>query len=227
MTDPTKPMTLDSYREARANAKLTKETEWMRVYEMGPKHLLYESKFLRGEVEMSADSFKARWPAMTPQERWEFVFAYATKGDFTSDDEQIVNVILQNGDDQIWSTLALFMIRHPQRSRVVAFLRERLQAKTANPFNYMQALAESKDIDAVPILRSYLDEFSAAVEGDELNDIPFSDWRNPIWRFLNCCSALWKITGIDEYSSSIRKYLHHPDPNVRSQARHALDFEDS
>ncbi len=38
-------MTPDSYREARANAKIVSETEWMRVYEMG-KHLSYESTAL-------------------------------------------------------------------------------------------------------------------------------------------------------------------------------------
>src|ERR1700721_707607 len=135
MSEPTNPMTPESYRKARANAKLIKETEWMRVYEMGPKSRHYESRFLTDEVQMSADSFVARWPSMAEHERQEFVFAYHAKPEFTTDDERIVNTIMRDGDDHIWSNLALFMIRHPQQSTVLAFLRERLPKKQDNQIN--------------------------------------------------------------------------------------------
>jgi hypothetical protein len=221
MSEPTNPMTYESYRKARANAKLIKETEWMRVYEMGPTHLSYESKFLKDEVQMSGDSFLARWPSMTKQERLEFVLAYGAKGDFTSDDERNINLIMRDGDDHIWSSLALFMLRHPQQRRVLAFFRERLQTELENPFNYMQALGLARDLAAVPILRRYFDELRTAVETEERTE----GWPNPAWRFLNCCEALWKITDLEEYAREIRKYLEHPDSRVRRQAENALGSE--
>jgi hypothetical protein len=92
-------MSAESYRKLRANAKLVKETEWMRVYELGPpKSFTYESKFLTDKLQISAESFATRWPTMTPAERLDFTQAYCAKAEFTSDDERIVNLIMNDGD---------------------------------------------------------------------------------------------------------------------------------
>jgi hypothetical protein len=222
MSEAQNPMTPKSYKRARARAKLVKESEWMRVYELGPKHLQYESKFLNNEVQVSADSFAARWPKMSLSQRLDFVFAYHAKSDFTGEDERIVDMIMQDGDEHIWSNLALFMIRCQDRSRVLAFLRARLEAKPENPFNYIQALGEAIDLDAVPIIRSYFDQFRATAETDRLGGLSLDAWDSPGRRFLICCEALWKITVSDEYANEIRTYLQHPNPRIRTMAAQAL-----
>jgi hypothetical protein len=164
---------------------------------------------------------------MIPRERWEFVFAYQAKGDFTSEDERIVDMIMQDGDDHIWSSLALFMIRHPEQTRVLGFLRSRLEAKTEHPWNYIQALGEAKDVAAVPILRSYFDQFRVAAETERLAGVSLepSDGPGPSWRFLICCEALWNITALDEYGNDLRTYLDHPNASIRGMARRSLDIQ--
>lgn len=222
MAEPTDPMTPKSYEKARKSAKLVKESEWMRVYELKPKYLHHESKFLSNEVRMTADSFVLRWPSMTANERLEFVLAYHAKRDFTRDDEQIVEIIMQDGDDHIWSNLALFMIRHPAPDRVLAFLRARLEAKPENPVNYIQALGEAKDHAAIQILQTYFDQVRPAAETERLAGASLEPWGSPSWRFLICCEALWKVSGSDVYENELRTYVDHPNPSIRRKAADAL-----
>lgn len=222
MDEHSEPIKPESHRETRKAAKLVKESEWMRVYELKPKYYSYESKFLSNEVTMSADSFVTRWPAMNASERLEFVLAYHAKGDFTDDDERIVQIIMQDGDDHIWSNLALFMVRHPKPDRVLRFLRGRLQAKPENPFNYIQALGEAKDRAAIEILQTYFDEFRPGAETERLSGALLESWNSPSRRFLICCEALWKATGSVVYENDLRTYLGHPNPGIRRRASDAL-----
>ena len=222
MDEHSEPTTPQSYRGTRKSAKLVNESEWMRVYELKPKYYRYESKFLSNEVTMSADSFVTRWPAMNANERLEFVLAYHAKGDFTDDDERIIEIIMQDGDDHIWSNLALFMVRYPEPDRVLGFLRERLQAKPENPFNYIQALGEARDRAAIEILQTYFDEFRPGAETERLGGASLESWNSPSWRFLICCEALWKVTGSDVYENDLRTYLDHPNPGIRRKASDAL-----
>ena len=68
MSDLTEKVSAESYRKLRADARLVNDTEWMRVYELGPKSFSHESKFLTDRLQMSATSFASRWPTMTPTE---------------------------------------------------------------------------------------------------------------------------------------------------------------
>lgn len=138
MSDPKERLSAESYKKLRDNAKLVKETEWMRVYELGSKSLSYESKFLTDKLQISAESFASRWPTMTPTERHGFAFAYSAKAEFTSDDEQIVNLIMRDGDEHVWNCLATFVVtRHPERDRVLSFIRDRLEKSPDGPANYI------------------------------------------------------------------------------------------
>jgi len=224
VSDRTERMSAESYRKLRVDAKLVKETEWMRVYELGPpKSRSYESKFLMDELQISAESFASRWPAMTPAERRDFAFAYSAKAEFTSDDEQIVNLIMRDGDEDVWNYLATFVvIRHPERDRVLNFIRDRLERRPENPGNYIQALGVAKDQRAVPILLSYYDEYHKAAQVvPEREDTSFWDVE-PVAKFLWCSEALWKITGSKDFEDGIRAYLKHPHSQVRWWAGHAL-----
>lgn len=105
MFDPKERLSAESFRKLRGAGRLVKETEWMRVYELGSKSLRYESKFLTDELQISAESFASRWPNMTSAERHGFALAYSAKREFTSDDEQIVNLIMEDGDEHVWNSL--------------------------------------------------------------------------------------------------------------------------
>jgi hypothetical protein len=220
--DPKERLSAESYRKLRAAGKLAKETEWMRVYELGSKSLRYESKFLTDELQISAESFASRWPTMTPAERHGFAFAFSAKAGFTSDDEQIVNLIMSDGDEHVWNSLATFVvIRHPERDRVLSLILDRLE-KSPNPGNYIQALGIAKDQRAVPILLPYYEEYRRAAQGvPEREDASVQDVK-PIAQFLWCSKALWTITGSEEYADRIRAYLKHPHSQVRWWAEHAL-----
>jgi hypothetical protein len=217
-------MSAESYRKLRANAKLVEETEWMRVYELGPpKSFTYESKFLTDKLQISAESFATRWPTMTPAERFDFTQAYCAKAEFTSDDERIVNLIMNDGDEHVWCRLATFVVtRHPQRDRVLSFVRDKLARSPNNPDNYIQALGIAKDQRAVPILLPYHEEYCKAAravpqrEDQSIQDIA------PIAKFIWCSKALWKITDSEAYANHIRAYLKHPHSQARWWAEHAL-----
>lgn len=138
---------------------------------------------------------------------------------------RIIEIIMQDGDDHIWSNLALFMVRHPAPDRVLAFLRGRLQAKPENPLNYIQALGEAKDRSAIEILQTYFYQFRPAAETERLGGVLLEAWNSPSRHFLICCDALGKVTGSDVYKNDLRTYLDHPNPRIRWQARRALGLQ--
>jgi hypothetical protein len=221
--DPKERLSAESYRKLRGAGKLIKETEWMRVYELGSKSLRYESKFLTDELQISAESFASRWSNMTSAERHGFALAYSAKVEFTSDDEQIVNLIMEDGDERVWNCLATFVvIRHPQRDRVLSFIRDKLEKNPDNPDNYIQALGIAKDLFATPILLPYYEEYRKAAQAVPQREHASAKDVWPIAKYLGCSRALWKITGSEAYADQIRGYLKHPDSQVRWWAEHAL-----
>jgi hypothetical protein len=207
--------------------KLVKDTEWMRVYQTGPKSYHYESKFLTDGLQVSAPSLMTRWPSMTAKERLDFVQAYSAKGEFTSQDEAIIGLIMNDGDDYLSSALAQFMLRHSQRDKILGFLRERVQNYRENPANYIQALALAKDKDAVPLLTPFLTEYRRGAEKVTENESAPFEQVVPIAKYIWCCQALWQITGSQDYESEIRKYTVHPHNNVRTWAKTALAVYES
>lgn len=225
MPDPTERMSAETYRKHRADAKLVTETEWMRVYELAaPKNSLsYESKFLTDGLQMSAKSFVSRWPIMTPTERRGFAFAYSAKAEFTSDDEQILDLIMKDGDEHVWNCLASFMVRnHPQKDRVSSFIRDKLEKHPDSPGNYIQALGIARDQSSVPLLLTYYEQYRNAAQAvPAREDASFWDVE-PIAEFLWCSEALWKITNSEKFADGIRMYLRHSHSQVRRWAEYAL-----
>ena len=149
--------------------------------------------------------------------------AYGAKADFTSDDAQIIDLIMKDGDERVWNSLVMFMVsNHPQRDKVLAFVRDVLEKRPDGPSNYIQALGIARDQRAVPILLPYFDEYRRAAQAvPERVDASFEDVL-PIAEFLWCSEALWKITDSKEFADGIRTYLKHPHPQVRWWAGHAL-----
>ena len=204
------------------NTQLIQETEWARIYRVSDKHTSYKSKFLTDALQISAQQFAVKWPSMGLRDRLDFASAYSAKPDFTRDDEQVLEQIMRDGNEQVWSTLALFMLKHPDRFKILTFLRKRLEEHPREPDNFIQALGLSKDPGVSEVLLSYwisCREAAQSVPDREDNTIA---QVAPIARYLLCCRALWQTTGSEDYLDQIRLYLGHAHSQVRWWAERAL-----
>jgi hypothetical protein len=164
---------------------------------------------------------------MTPSERLAFANAYAAKPDFTAEDERIIEIILEDGEEVIWIALALFMLQHPNRERIINFMIARIEAQPQECRNFIQALGIAKAQGAVPLLRGRLQVLGKALEAEHRDGIPADVVFGPIpySAYLVCCNALWQITGSKEYEDILRNYLGHPSSQVRSWAGNHLGVD--
>jgi hypothetical protein len=227
MTEPRQSGFLRRRRELGGEVTLVKETEWMRVYELGPKLLHYESKFLTEGLQLSAAIFEVKWRAMTPSEGLAFANAYATKPDFTAEDERIIDIILEDGEEVIWISLTLFMLQHTDRKRIVDFMIARLERQPEESTNFIQALGIAKAQSAMPLLRARLKGLGEALSFERTDGIPADVVFGPIpySAYFVCCNALWQITGSKEYEDILRNYLSHPNSQVRAWAGNHLGID--
>jgi hypothetical protein len=147
-------------REYGENCELVKQTEWSYSFKCGPKSYSRISRFMveRG-FQVSASEIRRRWPPMNESERMDFASNFSHKGEWTDNDTEILEIIMSDGNDHIWSNCALAMLKHPDRSRAVEFLIERVQRSGSErpPLNYMQALGIAGDRRAVAVMRPYYD----------------------------------------------------------------------
>jgi hypothetical protein len=202
--------------------KLLNETEWTRVYAGAPKQLYYESKFVRDKLQVSAREIKQRWNVFNDEEKFDFVRAFQSKDPLTSDDEEILEFLMQVGDEDVWSTIALPLtrIRQSKRERVLSFLLARAAEGSPMRANYYQALAEMKDSTAVLILQSQYSRQKGQISLEN----PLASYEDlfPFVDYLTCCAALYRLTQSEEYKQAIEQMQNHPDEKVRSQAKLAL-----
>jgi hypothetical protein len=82
-----------------------------------------------------------------------FATNFHMKQDCTENDTEVLEIIMQDGSDLIWSSCALAMLKHPDRNRAVEFLIERVRLCESGhpPLNYMQALGLAGDPRAEPV----------------------------------------------------------------------------
>jgi hypothetical protein len=217
-------------RDFGETCELVKQTEWSYTFKCGEKSYGHVSRFLAepGFI-VSASDIKRRWPAMNEVERHEFASNFYNKIDWTDNDTEILELIMQDGSDFIWMSCALAMVRHPDRSRAVEFLIERVE-KTNDEharINYMQALGLASDTRAIPIIRPHYERYLKSMEGEVATSIPEDVFGGPIpyHAFLSAAGNLFKLTHAEEYERVIRKYFEHVNENVRLWAEHALDVE--
>ncbi len=207
-----------------------KETEWSYVYKAGEKSYCYVSKFLADETfTVRASEIHDRWPRMNESERLDFVQNFSAKASWNANDSEILEIIMQDGNDQIWASCALALLRHPDRERVVRFLIERMEKCEPGdePLNYIQALGISKDLRAASAIRPYFEKYREEVEAENVTGVPEDVVFGPIpySAYFNVCGALLQITGSTEYEQAIRKYLEHQNEQVRWWAENALGIE--
>jgi hypothetical protein len=210
--------------------ELVQETEWSYVYKSGEKSYARVSKFFLDETySIRAPEIRARWPSMSENERLDFVSNFWIKSNWSENDTEILEVIMNDGSDRLWESCAQAFLKHSDRERAVTFLIERLEQfdTERHPLNYIQALGMSKDRRALPAIRPYFEAYRKGVEAEKVSGIPEDVFFGPIpyHPYFVSAEALWKIDGSAAYEQAIRDYFHHPHEQVRYWAEHALGIE--
>jgi len=209
--------------------ELVRETEWSYNFKVGEKSFCSISKFLAHEgFTVSASEMRQRWPRMDENERLDFVRCFWSKPNWAPNDTEILEMIMQDGDDRLWESCAQAFLKHPDRDRAVAFLIQRLEQQTEHePLNYIQALGISKDPRAVPAIKPYFEKYREGLELEKATGVPedVAFGHIPYHAYFAAAGALLKIDGSLEYEEAIRKYLDHQNEQVRYWAEHALGIE--
>lgn len=192
----------------------------MRVYSVGPKHLHYESRFLTDRLEVSAESISERWPKLTSEERTEFAFAFAAKAEFSQNDNQILSLLMHEGDEAIWSAIALTLVYHFDKQAAFEFLVNLVQRPRPGCANYFQALEILNDARAVPALRKFYEAYREQQRPGRSGELVSpAGWETD---YLRLSKALLVLSGEPEFELAVREMLHHPDSEVRDRAERFL-----
>lgn len=212
------------------NCELEKTTEWSYTFRCGEKSFCSISRFLAEDTfKVNAADLRRRWSSMDQTERMEFAGNFQIKEVCDGNDAEILEIIMNDGDDVIWSTCALTLVKHPDQNRVVEFLISRIELSTSDywPLNYMQALALLGDKRAIGAIRPYYDKFRREMEKEAAIGVPDDIFFGPIpyHAFLAVAGDLYKLDRSDEYELAVRKYFDHPSEQVRWWAENALAVE--
>jgi len=212
------------------NCELVKRTEWSFTFKCGPKSYCSISRFMAEKgFEVSASEIRRRWPSMDERERMDFAHNWWPKRTWTGDDTEILDIIMADGDDDIWQCCTQAFLKHPDRDRAVNFLVDRVlhYRLEHEPLNYFQVLGMSKDKRAVPAILPCYEKYRKAMDAEAVVGVPDDVFRGPIpyFPYLMAAGALFKITSSPEYKQSIRKFFDHANEQVRYWAEHALEIE--
>lgn len=202
--------------------KLIRESEWMRVYQVAPKHLHYESKFLRDNLYISAQDVRSRWPVLSSDEQFEFALAFTAKGVWSAEDVEILNYLMRSDNDDVRHTIAIPVALHCDRARAREFLLHEATTTSTDRSNYYQALTTLSDSQTMPELRGHYEQYREQLTTAESFTGREKEFRNLCRDYLYCCAALWSIEGSPEFERAIREYEVSPDQIVADCARRIL-----
>jgi hypothetical protein len=197
--------------------KLVHEDRWSRTYQVADDEYASESKFEAEGLSISVQELRSSWFSWTESERLNFVNAYRSKPSFGVQDEDVLDFLMENGSEQVWSTIALNLTRHSHKKKVLSFLLDRLQFGSEPKSNFVQALYVLRDAAAIPGLLELQRRLSKEVSP---KTVPLDRWK--VYEFLKCCEALAFLEGSESHRDTIRTFLDHPDERVRMRARGAL-----
>jgi hypothetical protein len=196
------------------SAKPVRETEWTRVYKSDEGYV-HVSKFLEGGLDVSAQSVRQRWSALSPDDRLDLAQALSSLGKFTAEQEGILDFLMEAGDLPVWMEIAVSLPHHSNRDQALAFLVDVINHQHEHRANFFQALGMMKDARALPSLRAAYDGYR---KGLGAGPAPEAWTEFDYVGYLACCEALWKISGSGEYKEAIRDALESKDKHVRSLA---------
>jgi hypothetical protein len=206
-----------------------KPTEWMYHYKLGAKSGYKISKFWDEDFRVDVATIRLRWEQMKQDERLEFCFCWSSKHTWSANDAEILEIVMRDGNDRLWTSCTFAFTRHPDRDRAVSFLVDRLKNLDSDdkPLNYFQALGILKDRRAAAAIRPYYEKYRAAVQAETVIGVPEDVAFGPIpyFPYLCACGALVQVDGAPEYAEEIRKYFEHSNEQVRWWAEHALCIE--
>jgi len=195
---------------AHSERKLVQESEWMRVYRIDARTLMYESKFLTDRLAVSADSIKRKWPGLSDEEKLEFSRAFQAKPEVTSEDEALLDFLMEVGNLAIWITIAPLLPRHSCRDRVLKFLLDRISEDGNMKANFYQSIEQLRDPRALPALRAMHERYER-----KLCDHNKSGGEFEYQDYLSCCKALWAIEGLALYREAIERFAKSENDQVR------------
>ena len=208
------------------SADLVRETDWSFVYRSAEKSYARLSKFFLDETfAVKASEIREKWPRMSEGERLDFVLNFWVKKNWTDDDTEILEIIMEDGNDRLWESCAQAFLKHPDQHRALNFLIRRLEEHEGDePLNTIQALGLARDKRATAAIRPYFEKYRKAVENENETGVPDDVVFGPIpyLAYFVASGALLKIEGASEYEAGIQKFLNHPHKQVRWWAEHAL-----
>jgi hypothetical protein len=216
-------------QEYGENCELVRATEWSYTYKCGSKSYCRISRFMaEKDLEVAAEDIRKRWPHWRHDERMDFATNWWKKT-WTDDDTKILEIIMADGDDQIWESCAQTFLKHPDRNRAVNFLVDRVlhYSLEHTPLNYFQVLGMAKDKRAASAILPFYEKYKTEMPEESTLDVQENVFRGPIpyFPYLTAAGALFQITGSPDYEHAIRKYFDHPQEQVRWWAEHALQME--
>ena len=192
--------------------QLIRESEWIRVYLLGDKRHLVESKFQTDGLQISAQSLRMKWSSLSPADQHEFALAFISKPVFTEEDQKVLDFLMFVRDDCVGSMVAVRLPEYSDRERALLFLLEKVNADVWGVANHYQALERMRDPRAIPLLRQKYDQYVQTltpISGRTLRELG---------AYISCCSALRRLTGLQEYDNALRELLSHPEESVQHRA---------
>jgi len=193
------------------------DKQWFETAEIGGKPVPHVSKFLRKDFRVSREFIEERWPLWTDREKLKFAGAFSAKGELNGADQTLLDFLMENGDWQIWNTIALSVVNHRDRNCAVLFLLQRVREKRKPLANYYQALEALRSSECVPDLVEAL--LRHRVEIDQHPVLESWGDRFVYLDYLACSATLFTVTGEEEYRSNLRGMLEHTDETIRKMAR--------
>jgi hypothetical protein len=200
---------------------LFRESRWLRVYKLGSNHFRSESKFRSDGLQVSADSIIGQWSSLSLDEQIEFSNAYRRKPSLTSEDERILNFLMEVGPPGVWVNIALLLCRHPDRERVFRFLASRAGEDQDHRANFYSGLETFNDPRSIPILKRQYEKYRNSEALLKRGPLDRSD-SSQLFDYLYCCRALMSIEGSPEYQVAIKEFLTHSDNSLRKTAERLL-----
>jgi hypothetical protein len=212
------------------NCELVKRTEWSYTFKCGPKSYCRLSRFMTEEgFEVSASEIRRRWPSMDERDRMDFAQNWWPKRTWTDDDTEILDIIMADGDDDIWQCCTQAFLKYPDRDRAVNFLIDRVlhYRLEHEPLNYFQVLGMAKDKRAIAAILPFYEKYKTILDTEPVIGVQEDVFRGaiPYFPYLVAAGALFKITGNPEYERAIRKFFNHEKEQVRYWAERELEVE--
>src|ERR1700692_2063003 len=98
-------------REYGEDCELVRRTEWSYSFKCGPKSYCSISRFMaEKDFEVSASEIRHRWPPMSEMERMDFALNFQAKDTWNENDTDILEIVMNDGNDRIWSCCALALL---------------------------------------------------------------------------------------------------------------------